>query len=276
MIYCVDIDNTICATEGTNYGMSLPNNDVIKWVNGLYDSGHTIKIFTGRGSRSGKDLEQLTKIQLSAWGVKYHELIFGKPHADFFVDDKAFIPEIYGENSMCNSNPLTNAPWQYGHITARLIAEAHRNYRKVLICGNGGLASESDHFAAELVGKFGADIYLRCISLVSNTALITALANDIGYENVFAHQIEVLGDYGDVFIAMTGGKPDKEHSANITKALTVANRKGLKTVVICGFESGFFEATNVWHLRGMGADMQNQAIRFLHFVALEAKKLVSL
>jgi len=88
MIYCFDLDNTLCRTAGTDYESSTPYRDVIKKVNQLYDEGHTIKIFTGRGSTSGIDWRELTENQLKSWGVKYHELIMGKPEADIFVDDR--------------------------------------------------------------------------------------------------------------------------------------------------------------------------------------------
>jgi len=90
MIYCFDLDGTLCNNlpEG-DYESRTPYMDVIDKVNRLYDEGHTIKIFTGRGSRSGIDWRELTQSQLKFWGVKYHELIMGKPEAHVFVDDKA-------------------------------------------------------------------------------------------------------------------------------------------------------------------------------------------
>ena len=89
MIYCIDIDNTICNTQGTGYTLATPKTDVISKVNALYDAGNTIKFFTARGSSSLTDWRELTEKQLKAWGVKYHELIMGKPSADVFIDDKA-------------------------------------------------------------------------------------------------------------------------------------------------------------------------------------------
>ena len=63
--------------------------DRIKIVNDLYDDGNKIILFTARGAATGIDWEDLTKEQAKAWGLKYHELRFGKPHADVFIDDKA-------------------------------------------------------------------------------------------------------------------------------------------------------------------------------------------
>ncbi len=90
MIYCFDIDGTLCYTNGSDYEGSEPWPHMIESVNRLYDEGHTIKLFTARGSVSGKDWTEHTVAQMQEWGVKYHELIMNKkPHYDLLVDDKA-------------------------------------------------------------------------------------------------------------------------------------------------------------------------------------------
>ena len=93
--YCVDIDGTICSLVPTkkngdwDYPDAKPFKDKIAKLNKLYDEGHTIIYFTARGMDSGRDLTELTKKQLKEWGVKYHKLIFGKPAADVYIDDKS-------------------------------------------------------------------------------------------------------------------------------------------------------------------------------------------
>ena len=87
--YCFDIDGVLCDTHATDYGGALPKRSVIDSVNRLHEVGNTIKIFTARGSESGIDWRKITEKQLGEWGVKYHELHFGKPAADVYVDDKA-------------------------------------------------------------------------------------------------------------------------------------------------------------------------------------------
>ena len=89
MIYCVDIDETLCHSIEDDYAHSQPAASAIVKVNALYDAGHTIKLFTGRGSWDNYDWRKFTEDQLKRWGVKYHELILGKPTADVFIDDKA-------------------------------------------------------------------------------------------------------------------------------------------------------------------------------------------
>lgn len=89
MIYAVDIDGVLCNDTLGDYENSIADKRVIDKVNNLYDEGHTIKIFTARGSGTGLDWKEFTIKQLDGWGVKYHELILGKPHMDVLIDDKA-------------------------------------------------------------------------------------------------------------------------------------------------------------------------------------------
>jgi len=88
-IFCFDIDNTICFTRGNDYEDSKPWKKMVEAINELHKAGNTIKIFTARGSHSGKDWKDFTKKQLDSWGLRYDELIFGKPHADVYIDDKS-------------------------------------------------------------------------------------------------------------------------------------------------------------------------------------------
>lgn len=99
MIYCFDIDGTICTSvEDSQYTQARPHSHVVGEINRLYDEGHTIKIMTARGSVSGIDYADLTERQLHEWGVKYHELIMNaKPHAHLFVDDRAINVESWLE-----------------------------------------------------------------------------------------------------------------------------------------------------------------------------------
>jgi hypothetical protein len=89
MRLCFDLDNTICLTQGTEYSESTPIISMVDLVNLLYNQGHYVVIFTARGSKSQSDFRELTENQLKNWGVSYHELLFGKPYADIFVDDRA-------------------------------------------------------------------------------------------------------------------------------------------------------------------------------------------
>lgn len=89
-IYCFDLDNTLCRTEGNIYEEAEPIVKRIEFVNKLYAEGHTIIIETARGCVSGKNWFYFTLNQLKAWNVKFHTLRTGhKIGADYFIDDKA-------------------------------------------------------------------------------------------------------------------------------------------------------------------------------------------
>lgn len=88
-IYYIDIDNTICKTKGSNYIHSIPDNIMICNLNKLYYKGNELHYFTARGANSGKNWNDFTKRQLKLWNVEYNTLSLGKPHYDFWIDDKA-------------------------------------------------------------------------------------------------------------------------------------------------------------------------------------------
>lgn len=89
MIIYVDIDNTVFKTIGTEYEKSKPINENIQKVNNMYESGHTIIMWTARGTLSNKCFFELTHKQLIKYGVLFHELRMGKPAYDLLIDDKS-------------------------------------------------------------------------------------------------------------------------------------------------------------------------------------------
>jgi len=154
-------------------------------------------------------------------------------------------------------------------LLSREIVEVYQQGNKVLICGNGGLAAESEHFAAELMGKYGRDVYIPCISLTGPSSLITALANDIGFEYVFEHQVQTLGKRGDLLIGMT-----TSNSANILKAICAGDANGLRTFILHGPKTPMEEIRHIGLVGDNTAEIQENIIRFLHEVAREAKELI--
>ncbi|HTY45587.1 MAG TPA: D-sedoheptulose 7-phosphate isomerase [Patescibacteria group bacterium] len=106
---------------------------------------------------------------------------------------------------------------------------------KMIVFGNGGSASDSQHIAAELVGRFKKDrAGLPAISLTTNTSILTAVANDYGYEAVFAKQVEALAHKNDIAIGIsTSGK-----AKNVAAAIKQAKKMGLKTVALTGGDGG--------------------------------------
>ncbi|MFA4983922.1 MAG: D-sedoheptulose 7-phosphate isomerase [Candidatus Omnitrophota bacterium] len=114
---------------------------------------------------------------------------------------------------------------------AELLIECLRKNGKVIIFGNGGSASDSQHIAAELVGRFKKERQgLPAVAITSNTSILTALANDYGYEAVFSRQIEALAGKNDLAIGIsTSGK-----AKNVAAAIKQASKMGLKTAVLTG------------------------------------------
>jgi dTDP-glucose 4,6-dehydratase len=85
----VDIDGTLCSTPAADYAAASPIPEAVAAINRLYERGHRIILLTARGTVTGIDWRSLTERQLLEWGVRYHELVFGKPAADVYIDDKA-------------------------------------------------------------------------------------------------------------------------------------------------------------------------------------------
>lgn len=95
MIYCFDIDGTLCDTGSGDYAGARPLPHMTARVRDLHAQGHRIILSTARGSVTGQDWRELTEDQLREWGVPYDELHFGKPYADVYVDDRAEKPRTY-------------------------------------------------------------------------------------------------------------------------------------------------------------------------------------
>lgn len=96
MIYCFDLDGTLCETHDGDYQNSIPLMNRIERVNKLHNEGHHIIVETARGSVTGKDWFEFTESQLKTWGVKYHELRTGvKKYANFYIDDKAILADEF-------------------------------------------------------------------------------------------------------------------------------------------------------------------------------------
>lgn len=114
---------------------------------------------------------------------------------------------------------------------AEICRQAIRNNHKILLCGNGGSAADSQHIAAEFVGRFVKERKgLPAIAFTTDTSILTAISNDYGYDEVFRRQVEALGHEGDVLIGIsTSG-----NSVNIIKAFEQAQKQGIKTLALTG------------------------------------------
>lgn len=154
----------------------------------------------------------------------------------YFLGDamRDIIKDILLESIQVKEELLRTAIGQIIEITQATIDCLKKN-GKVILFGNGGSASDSQHIAAELVGRFKKDRNaLAAIALTTNTSVLTALANDYGYETVFARQIEALGQKNDVVIGLsTSGK-----AKNVISGIRQAKKMGLKTIALTGTDGG--------------------------------------
>ena len=116
---------------------------------------------------------------------------------------------------------------------AQWCTTALRSGNKILLCGNGGSAAQAQHFACELVGRFGRDHQpLPAIALSTDTSILTAVSNDYGFEEIFRRQVNALGRPGDILIGLsTSGA-----SANVLRAFQEAKRLQAKSILLTGSE----------------------------------------
>jgi D-sedoheptulose 7-phosphate isomerase len=120
-------------------------------------------------------------------------------------------------------------------VAAQAIAEALKAGKKLLVFGNGGSASDAQHMSAELVGRFQRErAAMAALALTTDTSILTSIGNDYSFKQVFARQVEALGQPGDVaFGISTSGE-----SPNVALALQVAKGRGLKTIALTGRDGG--------------------------------------
>jgi phosphoheptose isomerase len=135
---------------------------------------------------------------------------------------------------------------------------------KLLVCGNGGSAADAQHLAAELVGRFRASERkaLPALALTADSTVLTAWANDVGYDDVFARQVQALGRAGDVLVAIsTSGR-----SRNVVRALEAARRQGLRTVALLGGDGG--DAVGLADLPLVVPSVDTQHVQEMHIALI--------
>ena len=115
------------------------------------------------------------------------------------------------------------------------MSKALKDGKKIILAGNGGSAADAQHFAGEIVGRFTMErASLPSVSLCVDPSVVTCIANDYGYEEIFARQLQGIGVQGDIFVAIsTSG-----NSENMIRAMKVASEKGIKVVGFLGKGGG--------------------------------------
>lgn len=148
---------------------------------------------------------------------------------------------------------------------AREFARCLKAGGKILFCGNGGSAADSQHIAAEFVGRFKINRpALASIALTTDTSILTAVANDFGYDEVFSRQVEALGAPGDILVAMsTSGK-----SPSVLKAVSAAKEKKVMSIGFTGIQGG--DLAKQADLCFFAQHEETAHIQEMHMVALHA------
>ncbi|HEU4551941.1 MAG TPA: glycosyltransferase [Chitinophaga sp.] len=149
---------------------------------------------------------------------------------DFSIIDNAF-ESLLNTVTVCRQQ--LRAPLQ---AAARQLYRCLLQGKKILVCGNGGSAAQSQHFAAELVGRFEIPerAAMPAIALTADTAVLTAWANDYSYDQVFARQVQALGRKGDVLLCLsTSG-----HSPNVLLAMEAAQQQQMTCIALLGKDGG--------------------------------------
>jgi len=142
---------------------------------------------------------------------------------------------------------------------ARVIINAYKADKKVLLIGNGGSAADAQHIAGELIGRLKMKRGpMPALALTANTSVLTALANDYGYDKVFSRQIEALASAGDVLIAITTSGT----SPNVVEAVKTAKSRGTITIALTGSSGG--KLNNLADLTVMVPSDNTQRIQEAH------------
>lgn len=117
----------------------------------------------------------------------------------------------------------------------QILAQCLKNGHKILSCGNGGSACDAQHFTTEMVNRFMIERDgLPAVSLTADMAVLTAIANDYGYQNVFAKQVKALGRVGDILLAIsTSG-----NSQSIVQAISMAHEHQMQVIALTGSDGG--------------------------------------
>lgn len=138
-----------------------------------------------------------------------------------------FQASIDTKQALINDTKRLEGLLEVAKVASSTIKAGH----KIMLCGNGGSAADSQHIAAELIGRFEKERRsMAAVALTTDTSALTAIGNDYGYDQVFARQVEGLGRSGDLLIGIsTSG-----NSKNVVKAMEVAQSKGIRTVALVG------------------------------------------
>lgn len=173
---------------------------------------------------------------------------------------------FYGAYMEEVARAASTVDWTEVDRAAAILVDAYQAGHSVFSCGNGGSASIANHLQCDHVKgvRTGTDLTPRVVSLSSNLELITAISNDIGYEDIFTYQLQSQARPGDVLIAISSSG----RSPNIVRAVSWAGDNGMRTIALTGFDGG---AARTGSDVGIHVDCTNYGIvEDLHQAAMHA------
>ncbi|MDR2812158.1 MAG: SIS domain-containing protein [Endomicrobium sp.] len=148
---------------------------------------------------------------------------------------KEIIKTLINDSIEAKKKMLEDAQIDYIYKVVNKVVETYKNNKKIIICGNGGSASDALHFSAEMVVRFEKNrAALASITLNENVSSLTAIGNDFGYDYSFSRQLEAFAREGDIFITIsTSG-----NSKNVINALEFARKLGVFTIGMTNLDGG--------------------------------------
>lgn len=144
------------------------------------------------------------------------------------------------------------------------VIDTLKNGNKIMICGNGGSASQSQHFAAEIVGRYHKERKgYPAIALTTDTSIITSVSNDYSYEDVFSRQVEAIGRENDLLIGLSTSGTSK----NVKKAFETAIMMGIKRISLLGREGTIAPLSDIFiSLNGTTPRIQEAHLFLIHYI----------
>lgn len=254
------------SVEEGKTGLLVPPNDADALADKIYD------LLTDATRRTKMKRQAIRRVNaLFTWSkvseqvAGLYERVLLSRQASVYDDDQefSFIGNAFDQavETLIKSKDLLSFPMREA---ARVLTNCFRHNRKVLVCGNGGSAAESQHLVAELLGRFelAERQALPALALTADTTFLTAWSNDIGFEEVFARQVEALGQKGDVLVCFsTSGQ-----SANVIQAMKAAHRKQMTCIALSGKGGG--ETALYAHVNLVVPSYNTQRIQELHLHVL--------
>ena len=156
------------------------------------------------------------------------------------------------------------------------ICESINSRKNIFWCGNGGSAADSQHLAAEFLGRFTTDrAPLNSIALTTDTSTLTCISNDYSFEDIFARQIKAIGNKGDsIILISTSG-----NSKNLLKAIEISNSLSIKTISLLGKDGGLMKnISNLYYIVNSNVTARIQECHILigHIICAEVEKKLGL